>query len=396
MPVLDLPYEEIDWTPSWRTDVIKTWPGPESRISVLSFPREVYGLRYLLEEPEMRELRRQLYLGPADEYQIPLEHESMVVVSAVVGVTVVADTTYSDWIATGQPVLVRNLLGQSYSANIVSAIGYPGAATILTLSASPPLGQSYPGGSSRILPLAQVDLDDGSGVNRYQVNVGAWSIAARDRVFHTTWGTGAPAAVTFAGLRVLDRRPLNETQPEEQNQAGLERLDLGASALVEWSRVVSDLVRFHEFMIGGEFSSFAPDRQWWRAFLFAVRGRQVPFLLPTWRDDLPLAAPPVPASFTLLVTKPPDYAAWFAGSAAQDRLLLVTDEQSGQWTYTGVSGVVDNLDGTETITTTVAVPPDPIEKICFLETVRLEEDAVPIGFGSARGHVTLRARVVQR
>jgi hypothetical protein len=390
-------YTQLQWKLQYKTDILKPWNGKETgRVMSLTYPREWYDISYeSLDESDLRDLRRLLYLSPIDDYSLHLEHEGMVVQTNISGTTVIIDSTYSDWVANTQKVLVRNVRGQQYEATISNVnSGHPGTACNLTLSASPPGGQTYEALTSRLFPVVSLDLADSSPMNRYQVNQGKLRLTGEDRIEHVTWGTGGPSLASYGGFNLLDRKPYLPDTYEEDIAAGFDRLDLGFQATSEWSRTVGDIMRYHDYYVGPANLS---ERQWWRKFLDAIKGRQAAFLCPTWRDDLPVSVAPTPGSNTIIITNPPNYSAWWTTSSAQDRILYITDESAGTWTPMTISNVVSSGGGTTwTLTTVEVVPAGTLQKISFLETCRLESDEIVFAVQGMSMRSKISMRVVQQ
>lgn len=379
----------------YRTDVIAAWSGLESRISLATIPRESLQLAALLDDGDLREVRAQLFAAPAATVRLPLRAEDAPALADITGVTLTIDTTLADWPAIGGAVLVENLAGQAYTGNVVNVTGYPGAATVVTLDVAPPSGQSYPAGS-RVAPLVTVYLADGAGGARLAVAAGRLQLAGTVQPPRTVIGTGA-TLTTFDGLTVMDRRLNAEHPAAEQNLGRLQAFDAGGAMYTRTPVDHPEIRRSHVVMVRGK-----AERQWLRLFLQAVRGRQVAWLLPTWKPDLVLVSQPLAAATTVLIdSTEADYLASWWPSSAHRRLQL--EHADGSVTYVTVGGAVDNGNGTQTLTvSSVGAMLSPITTVSLLELVRLEADEIVIDWQHVRssgglvGAVSFGAIVVQR
>jgi hypothetical protein len=133
------------------------------------------------------------------------------------------------------------------------------------------------------MPAMAVYLDAEQGFARHQVNVELWQLRAVAALFGfagvDTMGVGA-TLTTFDGMNVFDRplaqdgpRPIRCTPSSRRSTSAAVPIQAGAAAIADWGREVK--------YAGDELA----DWQWWKAFIYAVRGAQVAWLLPTWRPD---------------------------------------------------------------------------------------------------------------
>ena len=383
------PADQVRHTMAWRTDVLKAWDGTEYRIALATVPRDRYELGIPLDDADVRQVRGWLLTDPAGTYEIPLRHERLLATSAVtVGTVAVGTTTLSDWAVVGQRVLVESLLDpDDYYTAAITVV----AASLLTLDTLPPGGMTFPAELTAIAPLVSVLLENGQAIGRYQVNAGRWSLVGRAAAPRSSFGAGA-TLVTHDSLTVMDRMPRAAGLAQEQMAAGVEILDQGGAIATAWSRTVSDVRRSHTWQI----ANTAAERQWWKKFLGSVRGRQKPFLLPTWRHDLDLVSNP--AGTSLIVEGPPTpdapgYVTTYWPSLAHRRVQLLKSD--GTVAYRTISAAVDNLDGTQTLT--IATLTATVTRVSFLETVRLDTDEVTVDLVAAEyGDLELPCCVVQQ
>lgn len=384
--------EQVRQSIKYSTNVLVMWNGLESRVSLTPYPRESVQFSVLLADADLRTMRALLFLQPETPQLLPMRVEETAALADITGTTIVIDSSQIDWpdTNTGWSVLVENFAGQSYVANVIGEIGFGTTTTTLTVDVSPPAGQTYIAGS-HVIPLRSVYLDDNQVSNRYPVAAGVFQISGVVQPVRTTIGTGATVTM-FDGLPVFDRRLNADQVSPEANVGGLQVIDGGAGGAY-YTRTAypqSDMQRRHTFVIKS-----IGERQWLRKFWQTVRGKQVAFLCPTWKPDLVAAATPGLGSTTLLINSTPDYVTtWFPSSAHRHLQLNLTD---GTTLYVKVTAAVDNGNGTQSLTVSVAFGSLPgIDSISLLEQVRFDNDELAIAWQSTNGKAQIPMMVVQR
>ena len=370
---------------AYRTDVMVAYDGTEQRVSLAARDRSAYEGTFILPDADMRATRSLLSRLPAGLHELALRHESMPARHAVTSTSVEIDATYVDWAVVGRRVLIEGPAGDRYAAEIDGVSG--STIKTLTLDTSPPSG-SFPAGSTFVIPLEPVRLEDGQGLGRYPVHLGRWGIQARATGYLDTVGTGATIA-THDSLPVLDRRPLNPGLAQEQVMGGIEFLDAGAAftSATGWTR--SKIRRSHEWTVDSPAA-----RQWWKLFLRTVRGRFSPFLLATWLDDQELTEQPSGGATQLRVR--PGYVDDWWPSLAHRRLQLECAD--GSVLYRNITAASEQV-GYDALTIAAlpgTIPGGSIARVSFLETCRLDSDQHAIEYRGARaGRIAAAAVVVQ-
>lgn len=103
---------------------------------------------------------------------------------------------------------------------------------------------------------------------------------------------------TYDGMVVLDKRPLADDKVDTEFNRNVTWLDTGAVTPVAF-------MAWKAAYISGD-RAFKVERpaglDYWRAFASYTRGRQKPFLVPTYRNDLPLASTPALSATTLVTS----------------------------------------------------------------------------------------------
>ena len=382
--VIAVPDEPVNHTMSWQTDVIKSWGGLEHRAAVIGYPRESYQLQFTLDDAELRFLRAELYRRATQVFLIPARQEALVLAAALSGSAFDVNNTYADWLIPGRRVILENTSG-GYDAGVIQSVGVgPG---VVTATLDPTPVNAYAAGTSFLYPLVPAFLDDSAPTARYRVNVGTWTAQARQMQFATSLGVGA-ALTTYAGLPVIDRRPLANDLNQESNEARLEFADYGAVIESMRTQVPADIRRTHRYYIPS-----AAERQYWKLFFQTVMGMQKPFYLSTWKPDLLVHTQPTSTSLRVygLPTAPSYLADWFA-SVGERKLSI--ELVNGTILYRAISSAVDNLDGTQTLVMTVAIDTGAVGNIAtisLLEKCRLASDSAVFEHSSTASRVTLSA-----
>jgi hypothetical protein len=252
----------------------------------------------------------------------------------------------------------------------------PGGGSTIVLDVAPGTAGARGG---RIMPAMAVYLDAVQGFARHQVNVELWQLRAVAALFGfagvDTMGVGA-TITTFDGMNVFDRPLAQDETAADQLHSLVETIDFGAVPIQAGAAAIADWGREMKYA-GDELA----DWQWWKAFVYAVRGAQVAWLLPTWRPDFVFVSKTSSSVFKIQsgsVDGAGDITKWFGTSPAHQRLQIV--QTNGTIVYGKISTVVDNGDGTVTVTLTSGVVTGTPAVISWLEQVRFESGVFPVSW----------------
>lgn len=370
-------------TYEWPSVVRKAWSGKESRASLARTPRQRFEMTSLLSDAQMRAVLEVLEANSADApaFLLGLPHEELRVAGSTSSSITVDSLALCDWAVSGQRIVVVGRDGTTTAETWIS--GTPGGVTI-------PVGSDVSAvalDGARVMPAVAVVLEAEQGFDRHRVGVMQWDLRARaTQVGYgatTQFGVGVTVA-EHDGMAVWDRgnvtsrvaQPLlSDTDAVDQ---GLGIDAIGKRDQSDWRRQI----RIE--------SSDASEWQWFKAFLADVRGRSQAFLAPTGRPDL---VPVGDASTGTLTVTGADYtAAWFP-SLAHRRVKLVFAD--GTHAYRTVNASVDNGDGTHDLTLASAAA-GTLDRVEFLETVRLDSDEIGVHWSGFSFESSLQARVVQQ
>lgn len=384
MPSLVLPHDENSVVRFvYATDILRVRSGKERRIALMSIPREYYEFSTVLDSDKARVLRGDLLQGITTgvAFSVSVPSEALAVTSYAGAVLTVQTTTLSDWMANSRSVVVTASNGTQLITTVSSF-----TATTITLGASPSAGLA----GVLVMPLQAVQMDDAQQFGKYAVNVQRVDIKAEAIAPPALAGLGATLTM-HASMPVMDRAIDASALVAEALIAQTERVDFGIVQTTMFPRAIADWARTISLVCNRD-----SERQWIKDFFSTVKGKQKPFLLPTWTPDLTIHTQP--SSTALRIFGPPtvgttNYAAqWFASLAHRNIQLVMS---TGTIIYRTISAAVDNLDGTQTLTMNVSVV-GTVAMCSLLETCRLDDDEMRIVYTGGRGDVQLQARVVQQ
>jgi hypothetical protein len=360
-------------TYSWLTEVLSMYDGTEQRISWQESPAiRVEGPAFLLDVGD-RAARAALMRSAASgaTFLLALPMEAVQTVGDADGTTLtVVSTAMLDWLQAGQRAVLVGADGVSGAVVVQSS-----TATTITIDAVP---DDVNATGSALMPVIPIVLDAQQGFTRYPVTVDLWDLRAKAIAYGwcglDVMGVGASVLTFDAGLIdaseltdesliIWDRTNVIDGTGAETMASGAEVVDLGGLPFALGGADVVDWLRPIKLR-----SSDTADQQWLKAVSRHLHGAQVAFLLPTGRADLVFES--IPGLAQLMVSG--DYASWFP-SLAHRRLAVTTTDEIVQ--YVAVTGVVDNGDGTNTLSLSDNLF-GPIARVSFLELVRLESDIV--------------------
>jgi hypothetical protein len=384
MPSLVLPHDENSVVRFvYATDIQRSRSGKERRAALMSVPREYHEFSTVLDSDKARVLRGDMLQGitAGVAFSVSVPSEALAVTSYAGAVLTLPTTTLSDWMANGRSVVVTASNGTQLITTVSSF-----TATTITLGAAPSAGLA----GVLIMPLQAVQMDDAQQFGKYAVNAQRVDIKAEALSPPALAGLGATLTM-HASMPVVDRAIDASALVAEALIAQTERVDFGIVQATMFPRAIADWARTISLICNRD-----SERQWIKDFFSTVKGKQKPFLLPTWTPDLTIHTQP--SSTALRIFGPPtagttNYAAqWFASLAHRNIQLVMS---TGTILYRTISAAVDNLDGTQTLTMNASVT-GTVAMCSLLETCRLDDDELRIVYTGQRGDVQLQARVVQQ
>lgn len=280
LPVALVPETPLTEIWSFLTVVNLFDNGKEQRVALRNTPR--YNLRFsflILGDYDRRQVFDLLYKYQGIEFIYPLFHYSTPVEKAEAGATqLYFDVTETDMRA-GEQISIYDPFAETLRYAEIATVEADG----VTLAEPLPeaiLAGCYvaPAIPFRIPELVGLRMNTVAGEATIRIE------STRPRVFQRI--DGSSLLTMLGNTVVLDRRPMNDVSDELDH--GVRWSDSGTSipaANVKWRAALavgSKRYRYNRFK----------DSDYWRAFADAMKGRRGSFLLPTFFDDLPLAAAP--------------------------------------------------------------------------------------------------------
>lgn len=376
---------------AWLTDVMQSHNASEQRIALRGKPRRNIQYTLLIEnEAERRRQYHRWYKSLATRIILPYyQYATQITAPSSLG----SSTLYFDPARTdlrdGDYAIVYNMSSEEGFLVKIDTMAVDGASLVSPLTTAV---------TSRMIvaPAYTSRLANKGGIEMSSVT-GTMSINA-DQV-DTRYALSRPGSTaviaTYNSIPVLDRRPLAQNKVDEAFDVNYEVLDNSSGLTAtkySWP---------HPFVSGSR--QFLAQRlldpgelDWWRDFLSYANGRQNPFLLPTWREDVLVATAPSAGSTQLdIQTDAIDYVGLYYPYETYKRFQIAT---ANGLIYRKVTGAVDNGDGTSTLTLDQPFGSDPedvdISMISYLNLARLNSDRVKLSHGAMATVIELDVRSI--
>jgi len=352
----------------WKTDVLLAYGGSEQRVALRQTPRRSIEFGFLSgDATKRRVLEAQIWANGAQSWQLPIWTDAAPSTAAIISgaTTIAVDTTYRDFIAGGQALLLTD--NSSLVVDIDSLTG-----SQLNLSA--PVTGIWPI-ETMIIPVRPAHLEPSQSVSRFTGDSVYGS--ARFLLDDISSVTPAAPAATYRSYPVLTISS-NWTQDlTTEYQRKLDVVDFGNGGIYRDDESgLPVLVQSHVWALEGRAAIYA-----FRRWLYARRGRLSALWIPSFMPDVVLVAPVDSAAVQFDVA--------FAGytdlySQSINRRDLRIELVDGSVFYRRIiaSSVVDA--NTEQLTINSAlgvdVAPSDIARISFMMFGRLDTDAVELAW----------------
>lgn len=375
---------EIPVTETWlfNTTVAISAQGYEQRAMLRENPR--IGISYdilMLSDLDRQAVYSMIYEWIGKEFTYPVYQYSVTLTArADVGATgVLFDATKTD-IRSGELMAVFNPHTEQTRFIQVDTVSDTGATLAAALTEEiPGYCLVCPAYAFRFAAMPGFTMDSLSGTFTMRLE----STRSRDleRV------SGAALLTTYDGWVILDRRPL--VSANESFYRGIEWLDVGTA--------IPEAIDDYLFASVSGSRRFTFDRYrdtaYWRAFAQYCQGRQNSFLLPTFRNDLPLSEPAIIGSNSFKTANL--YARAMIMNGPYDYGLV--EMEVGSF-YCRINDATVNYDDEgNAVTLTISLNKtitSPIKKVSFMNTMRLDDDAIEIEHSYVDSQITLDMKAV--
>lgn len=376
------PQLPVPETLEWRTDVLESYGGAEQRVMVRQLPRQSFAYTYLLSaRQEVSRALNGLYGRVGGIFAVPVWWDARhLTADAALGATVIlVDTTFADFRANGFVVLWRS----SSDYEVVEVDTLTGSQLNLTR----PTDQAHPAATTYAIPVQRCLIADPTPTSR-RTN-GVTTIEATWTSQEQTDLAATDGELTlYRGLPVLN--DLNFIDGDEISEP------IESKAVVidnKTSHAAKSYRRRFPRIISAKGWEPETAAELWavRKLLYALRGRQRSFWLPTFREDFVLTATVGPAATTLLV-QPVDYERFIDTNEPLGDIAIYLN--NGSVFFRELTNVEPGPGGTEQLSISsalgVTVNVADVTRISFLVRSRLDADTVTIthdGLSRARIYV---------
>lgn len=370
------PEEGIVEDLGFLTDVLTSKDGTEKRASLRAVPRVTYKLRFRDDDQTMGRLRHFLLGRPGSTYGIPLWMESTVLTSPVAAsdlIINVQSTDYRQFVAGGVAVVFR----PGTAPDIFQIDSF----TQTTITPVNPMVGDFPIAGTIVMPVKLATANNRQSGNRWPINLSQLSVQfdVRDALEDLSDVTAWP---TLNGkLLIDDCNALGSGSVREGIAAEIVVLDNETGPLQKYA-----------FVANGRYST---RKQWFpsgianlwkiRQLLYALRGQQASFYMPTNRDEMIPIADLNSGSDSLSI----EYVGYtyVFGNGYRDWIRVTLND--GTVYDREVIATTQNEAGTEEYlqlaTNWPATHPlADVARIEFLQNVRLSADTIPLRYEPGR------------
>lgn len=349
---------------SWLTDVKASKTGAESRRSVRIDPRRQVDFTPLLANEDRAYFDMAMIQRGSSDWLVPVWWDAAWVAGGLGTTTLTCETAGRAFVV-GDYALLLGDYALEYQRVQISAVDVSG----LTLSGA--ASDAFPNGA-KVYPLRRAYLSDAPKLDRLTSRVATSQIRFVE-TYPATWPTTL-AMDTYAGFPVLARTP-NWRDGLDINYAFLQDIYdnlAGRRAAIDTAGRGVHRQAFNWLLQGrAEHDDF-------RSLLNTLRGRQKGAWVPSWGEDLLLATATSIGATTLPVRRTGlvDLGAPFDGRRHIEIVL-----NTGEVYRREITGVASGGPSVETITVAaipVALTPNSVKRISFMDTMRLDQDDVEI------------------
>lgn len=384
-----IPDDTVTETWSWLTDVMASRNNTEQRISLRATPRRTIKYGFLLEnEDERRRQYQRWYKSLGSRIILPFyQYHTRLTQDSLSGASKLWFDPAKTDVRDGEFVIVMDEATVTGHLVKLETVEADGATTDspLTFDAFARL---------IVAPTFTSRLNDRTGLTMKQVT-GHIDVQATVLTYRASFKRPGSEAVilTYDGLPVLHLRPIAAGETPELFDANYDTVDSETGVediFVSWPHPVVGTSR--KYTIRRRQNPAEMD--WWRDFFDTVLGQREPFLMPTWFPDLVVAEDPGPGTGILRIVNK-DYASRYFPYDTFKRLQIET-EAGIIWRK--VLAVTENPDGSASLQLDITFGGTPddvtINRVSFLNLVRLSTDTVTLTHGRLRTQIELPTRTV--
>lgn len=377
------PFKEL-WT--WSTIMEVSLNGTEQRQALRDQPRtQAAYVVQILDEEDRRTAYQQFYSFATRSVIVPFfQYMTKLDADAALGDTrLYFDLSQSD-IRADEYLVIFQPQTDEYSLVQVASLNVDGVnlVTPLTFDVDKDVFEVLPGRSMRLPNKSSLGMGAVNGQLVFKGESTSWRELLRPG--------SAVTLPSYAGYPVLPYKPIAVEDVDETFDSDVEVIDNESAPPVLRSTFTNPFVeQSKQWFVDRE-----EEMDWWRTFFDYTKGMLRPFLVPTWRDDLPLVEEPVLGD-NELVTSNTDYLDYWPNQTYR----WIQIQSAAGVIYREVesveaddAGVILSLD--ENIGLAAGSNEDLI--VSFLNLTRLNEDEVALEHFVNHTIVTVKTRTVNQ
>lgn len=364
------PQTPVMETLEWATDVHESYDGHEKRVQGRELPRQTFEMTYLSgSRQEVANIRNSIVGNIGLIFGVPVFQEARpLLANAIVGATTITVTTTNADFRGGVGELA--ILWRSYLDYEVVEVATVNAGSLILAR---PTILAHTAGLTTVVPIRLCFMEDAPSDEAEPIGPAEFSIRWKCSQF--TDLSEVDGNLTFyLGSPVIQDSNFVDGEMREQFAAKLFDVDSESGVFTQVSRRdVPEVTSTKTWVFEDAASSFGL-----RKLLYALRGRQRSFWLPTFRHDFILAAQ-IGSSATSIEVLPVEYGRFVSEQPPFNQIAIYLNNGTSFFrTVTGHGMAGAN----ETISINTAlgsvVNPADVRFICFLVRSRLATDRVQV------------------
>jgi len=285
----------------WLTSVNSSRKNYEQRGSLRATPRYLLSLdMIILSESDRSQLYGAIMRLMKQAFTVPLlQHSAIVTAQALSGATKLYFNPQHTDLRAGEDLCIHDPFDDSRTFVEVATVDVDGATLTTALSSDVSAGCS-------VSPAFSFRMSASVGFSMNAID-GSMNLTVESLNPRTFQRPGAsPTLTTIDGLLIIKERPLADVPVREEFTQDVDWVDSGVSApepIYQWRTPFASGNRSYKF-------NRLTDMDYWRAVADYMKGSLKAFLLPTFRDDLPLLNQPALDATVLVTTNVQYFTYW--------------------------------------------------------------------------------------
>lgn len=386
-----MPQRPLTEALEWRTDILESFDGNEQRIRARNLPRQLFEMRYLESSDRARSALLNRILGhQGSPFAIPVWHfgRPLLQDASIGQSTIFLDTTFADFRPSTADEQSLLILWRSSTDFEVVQIAEAGVSdTQIDLERN--LEQNHSAGITEVVPVQVMISQD--PVEWDLTPNGVLTLNAKWLAFETTDLAADDGDLTiYRGLPVLTGfNFVNDGLSESY----ADKYELFDNATGEFRALRRRTIGEYRSNKGFE-TDTAEDAWTLRQLIYALRGQQRTFWMPTWRNDFEVLDTIGPSDLDITVSEAA-HSRFIAGTEPFSSLMVLL--RDGTQFFRQITGASEGAPGEETISIDnslgQAVNPGDIQLVSFLYRARLGSDRVAFTHRH-KGVVSVRTPII--